>query len=217
MVPAVCCQNFGGGFWVFVIADEQARRLDQDLAVVGHFDFHTAARHTHCVGTRFVVGLQAHKHSGFGGAIQLLQVNANRAIEGEQIGANGLACGVGHAHSAKPKVVAQGGIDQHIAQSIQEAVEKTDGLTRHAFGADLLGQVHEIFVNIALERAGVFHPNAHAGQHAFKYARWREVIGGANLFQVDGDGGHRLGAVDHVAGDQPLRIAENILPNPSGR
>ena len=68
----------------------------------------------------------------------------------------------------------------------------------------------------ALECAGIFHANHHTGQQAFKHAGWREVVSGANFFQVDGDGGSRLGAVHHITAVQPLGVTEDVLTNPSG-
>ena len=70
--------------------------------------------------------------------------------------------------------------------------------------------------HFAFEGARIFHADHHRGEQAFKHPRWREVVGGADFFQVDGDGGARLGAVHHVAGHQPLRVAEDVLANPGG-
>ena len=44
-----------------------------------------------------------------------------------------------------------------------------------------------------------------------------EVISGADFLEVDGDGGGGFGAVDHVAGHQPLRVAEDVLADPGRR
>ena len=77
VVPAICGQHLRCGFWIFVIALEQSSRLDQNFAVVGHLDFDPFARHAHGVGAGFVIGLQAHEHCRFGGAIQLLDVDTD--------------------------------------------------------------------------------------------------------------------------------------------
>ena len=79
------------------------------------------------------------------------------------------------------------------------------------------GNVHEVGKQTALGRACIFHANHHGGEHPFKDTRWCEVIGGANFFQVDIDRGRGLGAIHHIATTQPLRVAENILPNPGRR
>ena len=161
-----------------------------------------------------VVGLQAHKHSRFGRAVKLLQVDADGAKEGEQIGANGFTRGVRHTHTAKAKAVAQWAVNHQIAQAIHQAVEQANRFALHALRANFHGQAHEVFVNVALDGAGIFHANAHTGEHAFKHSGRGKVVSGANLFQVDHDSGRRLRAIDHVAGHQPLCIAENILTNP---
>ena len=163
-----------------------------------------------------IVGLQAHKHSRFGGAIKLLQVDANRAVEREQIGANGFTRGVGYAHTAKAEAVAQWAVDHEVAQAIQQAVEQANRFALHALRANFHGQAHEVFVQAALYAAGIFHANAHTGEHALEHPRRRKVVSRTNLFQVDHDSGSRLRAIDHVAGYQPLCVAENILTNPGG-
>ena len=69
----------------------------------------------------------------------------------------------------------------------------------------------------ALEGRSVLHANHHAGEQAFKHPGWRKVIGRADFFEVNGGGGGRLGAVHHIAAAQPLRVAENVLPDPGHR
>ena len=58
-----------------------------------------------------------------------------------------------------------------------------------------------------LSRAGVFHADHHARQQALEDARRREVVGRADLLQVDRHRARRLRAVDDVAAGQPLRVA----------
>ena len=214
VVPAICGQHFSRGLWIFEIALEQARRLNQNLAVVGHLDLDALAWHAHSVGTRFVVGLQADKHRRFRGAIQLLQVDTNRAVKTEQVRANGFTGGVGHTHPAETQVVAQRAIDHEVAQRIQHAVGQAHRFAVHQRRADALGHAHEVVKHLALEGARVFHADHHAGEQTLEHARRRKVIGGADFLQVDADGGGIFGAVHHVAAAQPLRIAKNVLPDP---
>ena len=189
VVPAIGRQHFVGGFLVFVIALEQAGRLDHDLAVVSDLDFHTLARHAHGVSSRLVVRLQAHKHSGFCRAIQLLDVHADRAEKGEQIGANRLARGVGHTHAAETQVVAQGAENHQVTQAIHQTVHEADRLAVHQGRADFFGHAHEVVEQLALEAARVFHADHHAGQHALKHPGRCKVIRWADFFQVDGHRG----------------------------
>ncbi|MNU81777.1 hypothetical protein D3C71_714480 [compost metagenome] len=214
VVPAIGGEHLGRGLGVLVVLLEQAGGLDEDLAVVGHLDLHTANRHAHRVGARLVVGLQADEHGGLGGAIQLLEVDADGAVEREQIRANGLACRVRHAHAAKAQVVAQRAVHQQVAQRVLDAVQGAHGFAVHEGGAHPLGHAHAGVEHGALDGACVFHADHHAGQQAFKNARRRKVVGGADFLQVDGHRAGRLGAVDHVAAGQPLGVAEDVLADP---
>ena len=140
VVPAVGGQHLGRGGRVLVILLEQARRLDQDLAVVGHLDLDTGNRHAHGVGARLVVGLQADKHRGLGRAVQLLEVDADGAVEREQVRADRLAGGVGHPHPAHAQVVAQRAVDHHSRPARTAGGRPGDTrLAVHAVRADALG------------------------------------------------------------------------------
>ena len=214
VVPAVRRQHLGRGLRVLVIALEQAGRLDQDLAVVGDADFHALARHADGVGAGLMVRLQAHEHRRFRGAVELLQVHADRAVKAEQVRAYGLAGGVGHAHPAHAQVVAQRAVDQQIAQSVQQALSQAQRLAIEARRAYAPRQVHEVMEHGALQAPGVFHAYRHAGQQAFKDARRRKVVGRADFLQVDADGRAGLRAVDHIAAGQPLGVAEDVLADP---
>ncbi len=217
VVPAVRRQHFGGGCRVLVVLLEQTGRPDQDLAVVGDLDLHAADRHAHGVGAGLVVGLQADKHGGFGRAIELFEVDADGAVEAEQVRADGLARRVGHAHPRKPQVVAQWPVHQQVAGRVLDAVQQAHRLAVHQRRADAPGQGHAAGKHLALEGAGVFHADGDAGQQAFKNARRGKVVGRADFFEIDGDGAGRLGAVDDIAAHQPLRIAEDVLPDPGRR
>ena len=174
-----------------------------------------------------MVGLQAHEHGGLGAAVELLEVDADGAVEGEEVGADGLAGGVGHAHPRKAQAVAQRAVDQQVAQGIAQPVQPAHaragggGALRAAFvgqgRAHAPRQGHEVVEQAALQAASVFHADHHAGEQPFEDPRRREVVGRADLFQVDGHGGCALGAVHHVAAGQPLRVAEDVLADPGQR
>jgi hypothetical protein len=217
VVPTIRGQYFGGCGRVLEILLEQARRLDQDLAVVRHLDLDAGDRHAHRVGARRVVGLQADEHRGLGGAIELLEVDADGAVELEQVRPDRLAGGIGHPHAAQAEVVAQGPIDHPVAQAIQQAVGQAQRLAVHAVRADPAGQRHEGVEHPALERARILHADHHAGEQALEDPRRREVVGRADFLEVDRHRGRRLRAIDHVATGQPLRIAEDVLPDPGRR
>ncbi len=214
VVPAIGCQHLGGGGGVLVVLLEQASGLDQDFAVVGQLDLHAPDGHAHGVGAGLVVGLQADEHGRFGGAVELLEVDADGAVKSEQVRADGFARRVGHPHPRKAQVVAQRPVHQEVAQRVLELVECAHVFAVHQRRAHALGHVHASLEHLALEAACVFHADHHAGQQAFEDARGCKVVGGADFFQVDGHGAGRFGAVDHVAAGQPLCVAEDVLANP---
>ncbi|MNT08403.1 hypothetical protein D3C72_1431450 [compost metagenome] len=217
MVPAVFAQHLGRGLGVLVVFLEQPFGLDQDFAVVCHFDLDTADRIAHRVGKYLVVWLDADKHGGFGRSIQLLEIDADGAEEGEQVRPDRLAGGIGHAHPAETHVVAQRAKHHPVAQPVADLVHQAHGLAITQGRAHPFGHFHEVVEHLALDGACIFHTDHHAGQNAFKNARRRKVVGGADLFQVDIDGAARFGAVHHITAGQPLRIAEDVLADPGGR
>ena len=214
VVPAVSGQHFGCGLRVFVVTLEQTGRFDQNLAIAGNFDFNPFNRHAHGVSPRLVVGLQANEHSSFSAAIELLQINANGAVESKQIRPNRLACGVSNPHPAKTQGVAQRAIHQHIADAIEQLITQPQRCTVHFCRAYPLGHIHEKVKHPPLDCARILHANHHAGQQAFKHPGRRKVVRRADFFQVDGDGAGVFRAAHYIAASQPLRIAENILANP---
>ena len=214
VVPTIRSKHLGRGLRVFEILLEQTGRLDQNLAVVSHFDLDTGNWHANRVGTGLVVGLQADKHSSLGGAVELLEVDTDRSVKGEQVRPDSFACGVGHAHPAHAQVVAQGAIHQQVTQRVQQPIAQAQRLAVHARRPNPLRDLHERLEHAAHECPGVFHADHDAGQQPFKDARRGKVIGGTNLFEVDHDRGGRFRAVDHIATSQPLRVAEDVLPDP---
>ena len=216
-VPAVGAQDLRGRLGILVVLLQQPRRADQDLAAVGHLDLDAFDRHADGVGARLVVGLQADEHRGLGRAVELLQVDAERAVEGEEVRADRLAGGVGDAHPGKAQRVAQRRVDQDLAEGVAQAVERADGLAVHQRRPDPARQRHRPVEQPALQPAGVFHADHHAGEQALEDARRREVVGRADLLQVDRHRACRLRAVDDVAADQPLRVGEDVLADPGGR
>ena len=94
------------------------------------------------------------------------------------------------------------------------AIEKRHGLSVHQFHANAPGHTHEVVEHAPFDPRGVFHADGDTGEQAFKNAWRREVVGGANLVQANAHRAARLGAVHHVAADQPLGERENVLAYP---
>ncbi len=216
-VPAVRREHFRGRLGVLVVAAQQARGLHEDLAVAVHLDLHPADRHAHGVGMHRVVGLQADEHRRLGGSVELLEVDADRAVEGEQVRSDRLARRIGHAHPREAQRVAQRPIDQQIACRIAQPVPPAHRLAALQRRAHAARMRHAGAVQPALEGARVLHADRHAGEQPFEDARRREVVGGPDLLEVDRHRGRGFGAIHHVAARQPLRVAEDVLPDPGGR
>ena len=60
-----------------------------------------------------------------------LQVDADAAIEAEQVGADRLAGGVGHAHLRQAQRVAQRTVDGEVAERVVRSVQHADRLAIH--------------------------------------------------------------------------------------
>ena len=69
----------------------------------------------------------------------------------------------------------------------------------------------------SFEPACVFHSDDHAGQHALKDSRGREIKGRPNLAQILGDRVRTLRTVDTKPGNQAHGKREYIVPNPCHR
>ena len=216
-VPALGRQHFVGRDRVLVVALEQAGRLDQDLAARRHLQLNAFARYADGVSLGLVVGLHADEHRGLGRAVELLQVDADRAVEAEQVGADRFARRVGDANARQPERVAQRAVDAQVAERIERAVAEADRAAVHQRRPGAARDRHEAMEQPALQRAGVFHADHHAGEQSFEDAGRREVVGRPDLFQVDHHRACRLGAVHDVAADEPLRVGKNVLPDPRRR
>ncbi|MNS93657.1 hypothetical protein D3C72_1278420 [compost metagenome] len=158
--------------------------------------------------------MQTHVGAGFGRAVQLLEVDADGAVEAEQVGADGGAGRVGDAHARQSQHVFQGAVDEQFAQLVADAVSQRHGLAVQNLRAAALGHVHEMAEHVALDAARVFHAYHHAGEHVLEHARWRKVAGGADFAHVDHHRVARFGAVDGKAGHHGLRQREQAVADP---
>src|SRR2546429_6604462 len=85
---------------VLVVLLEQAGRADQELALRRELELDALHRRADGIGLHLAVGLHADEDAGLGRAVKLLQVDAQRAVEGEQIRPDCLAASVGDAYLA---------------------------------------------------------------------------------------------------------------------
>jgi hypothetical protein len=115
-----------GWLVVLVVLQEYAGALEQHLAVVGDLDIDVGARLADGVGIDLSIRLQRDVDAGFGLPIELLQVDAERAVELEELGAYRLAGSVSDARAREAHAVPERRIDEKIAQPIEHAVRGAD-------------------------------------------------------------------------------------------
>src|SRR5690606_15522813 len=81
VIPAVSREGFSRGLGVLVVSLEQTRALDLNFTVFGDTDLDTRDGWPHRIGAHLAVGLNADEHRGFSGPVQLLEVDADGAVE----------------------------------------------------------------------------------------------------------------------------------------
>jgi hypothetical protein len=176
------------------------------------------ARHAHGVRAHLAIGLLGDEDRGLGLAVELLEVDPERAVEIEDLRPDRLARGIAHAHPAQPHRVLQRAIDQQVAQPVFEPVPAAHGLAVQQMRADLAGMRHEDVEEPLLHPAGIFHPDHHVGELRLEHARRRKVIGRPDLAQV---GLHRVGAFGavHAEARPPIGLAdrEDEIAHPGHR
>jgi hypothetical protein len=114
--------RFRGGIGPAVIFLEQHGTADQHLAVTRDPDFGAGSGLPDAVEPDLAVGLQADVGARFRRTIELLQVDADRAVEAEEVGPDRRAGGVGNADPAHAEHVAQRCIDEEVAQPVENPV-----------------------------------------------------------------------------------------------
>ena len=217
MHPAVRLQRLGGGVGVLVIAQEHAGTAVQDLAVGGDLELHLGHDRADGIGLHVAVRLHADEDAGLRHAVELLDVDAERAVEGENLRADGLAGGVGQADAAEAQVVLERPVDQRVAEAVQEGVEGVDGLVGELAGADALRHLQEELARLALDPGGVLEADHHRRQDIFPHARRREEVGRANIVKVRQ---HRVAALRAIEGEAAaveLAVREDVVAHPRHR
>ena len=94
---AVLGQRFARLVRLIEITDEHARRFELHLAVLGDAQLDVRRGRADRVGAHGAVGLGGDVEKRLGLAVELLEVEAERAIEREQVRADRLARGIGDA------------------------------------------------------------------------------------------------------------------------
>ena len=202
---------------VLEVADEHAGRLELHLAVIGDAEIDVRQRGPDRVGVDLAVGLRGDVEEGFGLAVELLQVQAERTVEREQVGPDRLAGGVGDANAGETEHVLQRAVDQDIAEPVQQpAVERHRLLVEDRL-AVAPRHADEGVEHVALDEARVLHPDHHAGQHLLEGARRREEKRRPDLAEIGHRGVAALRAGHAEARDQALRVVEIMVADPGER
>ena len=119
MDPAVRALCRGGRLGVLVIALERARALEQDLAVLGNPDFDVLDRRAGGIRLYRPIPLDAQEYRALGHAIELLQVDPERAVEGKEVRSDRLARGIGEADAAETQSIFERPVNQQVTEPIQ--------------------------------------------------------------------------------------------------
>ncbi len=217
MNPAVGGLGGAGGFIVLVVADEDARRAVEHLAVVGYLDLHARRRLADRICANLAVGLRGDVDAGLGLSVELLQVEPQRAVEAEDLRADRLAGRVADAHAGEAHPVLERPVDQELAQRVFQPVGKPH---RHAVEdrlARAARMIHEVAEHALLESAGILHAHHDLGEQRFEHPRRGEEIGRCDLAPVFVDGLRPLGTTHAIARDIGLRVGEDMVAHPRQR
>ena len=171
----------------------------------------------HRVGAHRAVGLRGYVQERLRLPVELLQVEADRAVEGEQVRADRLARGIGDADAREAERVLERRVEDEVAETVGEPRGEWDPLAVGDVFAPALRHGHEAAIEPFLQPACVFHADLHPRQQGLEHARRGEVIGRADLAQV---ARRRLGALRarHAeARDIALRIVEVVVADPGER
>ena len=195
--PAVL-QRLARGRLVLEVAAEHAAGADHDLAGVADLHLHARQRPAHGVELDLVGRLHGVVGAALGLAVELAQLEAERAVEDEGVLADGLAAGEGMAQARQPELVLDRGHHQELAERAQQFLRRGGLLAFELAPLGVQRRVHEQVVEEFLQARGVFHPHVHGGEHVVPAARRGQVERGRDLAQVVQ---HRLLPLGHVDGE----------------
>src|SRR4029077_13289203 len=154
---------------------------------------------------------------GFGLAVELLQIEPDRAKERKQIGTDRFARGIGGAHARETEHVLERAVDEEFAERVEHTARN-----RHALAIEdrldiAPGDAEEGVKQPPLEWTRIFHADHHPGEHLLEYPWRSEKEGRADLPHVLHGSVGALRTGDAETRDQRLRIVEIMVPDPSER
>ncbi len=118
--------------------------LNMHFAAVGDLHVDADIGFADRVGVDLAVRLRGNVNRGFGLPVELLQVDAERAIEAKDFRPDRLAGGVGDANARQAVAVLQRPIDQNIAERVEHSRVKRHRLAIENFLAPMPRDAEEI-------------------------------------------------------------------------
>ena len=156
----------------------------------------------------------AQEHRALGHAVELLQIDAERAVELEEVGADRFARGIGHPDAAQPERVLQRCIDHEIAEPVEQPVAPPNRPVIEEGRAGALGNPEEIVEQTALHPGGILHADRHLGQNVLEDPRRREQVARPEFAQIGHRGRPGFRARHAEPGAIGLDIGEDMLADP---
>src|SRR6266851_4479094 len=202
MEPAVGVDDLPGRLLVLEVAPEHGAAAHEHLTTVCDLDLDARDGSPGRGRIRLVVRLERHEAGGLGGAVDLLEVDADGAEEPEGVGPERRTPGERPRGLAKAELVADGTVDEELAEGRGEAKARRDGFAVGAEDLGPLGRSAEILEGPALEGRGVGGPDLDRREHVFPDARWSQDGRGPQLPEIALDGLGALGAIGAESDDQ---------------
>src|SRR5690606_35994929 len=99
-------------------------------------------------------------------AIELFEIDPERAVEAEKLGPDRLAGGVAHPDAREAEGVLQRAIDQNFPETVEPSVAGRNAAAIQNFRPDPSGMGHETVEEPFLQPSGILHPDHHRGELA---------------------------------------------------
>ena len=215
--PAIGILGRGGRLGVLVVFHEGAGGAVEDLAAVGDLHLHAGRGNADRVRPHLAIGLLGDEDRRLRLAVELLQIDAERAVEIEDLRPDRLTRRIADADARIAQRVLQRPVDKNIAQPVAQAVHPRDRLAVKDRGTDLAGKGHVAVEHALLDASRILHADHDVGQLAFEDARRGEEIARPDLAQVGHHGRGILGAIDGKAGPEGLPDRKDEIPDPGHR
>ncbi len=123
--PSVLGQRRAALLRLLVIALEHAARAGEHLAVIGDPHLDPGKNPPDGLGIDLAVGLRRAHAGQLGGAVDLLQVDPDRAKKAERVGAERRAAGIDEPGAAQPELIAQRRVYEDFADRPLQAQART--------------------------------------------------------------------------------------------